>query len=251
MDGPPILKLDFRIRAYEVDMRGNLSFLSVCNFLQEAAGRHADMLGVSIHRLMAENRTWVLSRLGVEMNGRAGDGDRVTVETWPTGTDRLFALREFRICDESGRSLGTAVTFWLILDATTRRPVRPQPYLDRIQPICQEPRLSGKSKKPPLVSTPGFTRDYPVRFRDVDINRHVNNVSYIEWILESLPDTFLKKHRPVALVLEYLDEAFHGDHIIAEGGPDPSRNNRFVHRLARAESNRELARAVTEWEKTA
>ena len=50
--------------------------------------------------------------------------DRVRVETWHRGMERIFGLRDFRVESISGDTLGMASTAWLILDSKTRRPIR-------------------------------------------------------------------------------------------------------------------------------
>jgi hypothetical protein len=54
-----------QIRSYEVDCHHRLSVLSIFNFMQEAASRHAEERGVSIQHLLSENYTWLLSRLKI------------------------------------------------------------------------------------------------------------------------------------------------------------------------------------------
>ena len=64
---PNIWKETYQIRSYEVDCRHRLSILSIFNFMQEAASRHAEALGVSIQQLLSENFTWLLSRLKIKI----------------------------------------------------------------------------------------------------------------------------------------------------------------------------------------
>jgi hypothetical protein len=56
---PNIWKGTYQIRSYEVDCHRRLSVLSIFNFMQEAASRHAEALGVSIQQLLSENYTWL------------------------------------------------------------------------------------------------------------------------------------------------------------------------------------------------
>jgi hypothetical protein len=64
---PNIWKETYQIRSYEVDCHHRLSVLSIFNFMQEAASRHAEALGVSIQQLLSENYTWLLSRLKIKI----------------------------------------------------------------------------------------------------------------------------------------------------------------------------------------
>ena len=45
-----------------------------------------------------------------------------------------------------------------------------------------------------------------VRFADLDINRHVNNVCYLRWACDSLPHEFIETHAPKSLRVQYRKE---------------------------------------------
>jgi len=96
---PNIWQETYQIRSYEVDCHHRLSVLAIFNFMQEAASRHAEALGVSIQQLLAENYTWLLSRLKIKIASFSGWQDQINIRTWPSGAQRLFALRDFELQD--------------------------------------------------------------------------------------------------------------------------------------------------------
>ncbi|RMD95020.1 MAG: acyl-ACP thioesterase, partial [Calditrichaeota bacterium] len=88
-------------------------------------------------------------------------------------------------------------------------------------------------------------------YKDLDLNRHANNVSYISWIEESLPMEFLQTHLPVELEIEFRAESVFGDRIVCQGqmAAAGEGNPQFLHLLLRQDDARELARARTSWRK--
>lgn len=241
------LETAYPIRSYESDASGRLSILSVCNFLQDSASRHAERLGVSVHRLRSEDYTWVLSRLLLKMDSYPGSGETVRVVTWPSGGERLFALRDFCLMDSTGRHLGAAVSAWLVIDTRKRRPVRIEPFLVKLNPIIGPHALPFDLDKLPSLSGDAERSRYPVRFRDLDVNQHANNVSYIEWIIESLPRQTYEQGVLTTLEVNFLGEAVAGDTITARYRPLEGAETGFLHSIARASDGRELARARTRW----
>ncbi len=123
----------FTLRAYEVDRGGRASLPTVCNWLQEAAGNHAAHLGWSVHDLGARGQTWVLARLRLHLARPISWGETVRVTTWPAGTHRLFALRDFRVVDANGDEVAAATTSWMLMQLATRRPVRPPRELEALE----------------------------------------------------------------------------------------------------------------------
>ena len=88
-----------------------------------------------------------------------------------------------------------------------------------------------------------------VRYRDLDINQHVNNVSFVEWLVESIPVRVLNTSVLAELEINFLAEAFYEDHVLAACHPLDSQNTSFHHSLIRQQDGRELVRARTKWRK--
>lgn len=239
---------DHAVRSYEVDPRGKLSVGSFCNYLQEAAANHAHALGVSILHLIPRNITWVLSRLALRIHVFPEWRETIRVETWSSGTRGPFSLRDFRVMGKENRILGESVTAWLLIDIGTRLPLRRVPYVSERLPHVKEkhPLTHGLGKLPGLD---GYDHEEVFRIRqgDLDMNRHVNNVSYIDWVMESLPpDT--RDHAVLKdLEIHYIAEAFSGDRVAARCRKENSNGLSFRHVILREKDAQELVRARTVW----
>jgi acyl-ACP thioesterase len=248
-DGANVWREDYRIRSYEVDCRNRLSILSMFSFMQEAASRHAAALGVSIHQLLAENYTWLLSRLKIKIAASPGWDDRIEVNTWPSGTQQLFALRDFKMNGADGQTIAAAISAWLVIDLQKRRPVRIAPFVERLKPIEGSHILNGRLDKLPALNDPAHEKSFVVRYSDLDINQHANNVKFVEWLIEGVPDAILSTSAPSEFEINFLAEAFHEDRILASCSPQDPDNTMFHHSLTRQQDGRELARAITKWQK--
>ena len=240
---------DYRIRSYEVDCRNRLSILSMFSFMQEAASRHAAALGVSIHQLQAENYTWLLSRLKIKIAAPPGWNDQIRINTWPSGTQQLFALRDFKMKGADNQIIAAAISAWLIIDLRKRRPMRIAPFVERLRPIEGSHIMTERLDKLPALSDPVHKKSFVVRYSDLDINQHVNNVKFVEWVVEGVPAATLNAAVPSELEINFLAEAFHEDQIRATCSPQDPGNTIFHHRLTRQQDGRELARAITKWRK--
>ena len=240
---------DYRIRSYEVDCRNRLSILSMFSFMQEAASRHAAALGVSIHQLLAENYTWLLSRLKIKIAAYPGWNDHIRINTWPSGTQQLFALRDFKMNGADNQIIATAISAWLVIDLKKRRPVRIAPFVERLRPIEGNHIMTERLDKLPALGDSVYEKRFVVRYSDLDINQHVNNVKFVEWVVEGVPAATLNAAVPSELEINFLAEAFHEDQIHTTCSPQDPDNTIFHHRLTRQQDGRELARARTKWRK--
>jgi acyl-ACP thioesterase len=247
--GQNVWKETYTIRSYEVDARGSISVISICNLMQDAAIRHADALGLAVQDMLPNNYTWVLSRLALRMDAYPGRRDQVRVYTWPSGIQKLFALRDFRITDRENHIIGACVTAWLIIDAKTKRPTRMEPFVEMLNPVTSDRAMIKKLDKLPKLEQHDYEQRFRVRYRDLDVNQHVNNVGYIEWIIEGTPYAVQKGSVLKGLEINYLSEALYGDYIIARCRPKDQDCTVFTHSIIQEEDGKELVRAKTFWNK--
>jgi len=180
----------FQVRSYECGPDGRATLPTVCDYLQEAASLHAEALGFSKTDFAAAgaNVSWVLTRLHVRMARYPRWAEEVVVGTFPRGGRRVTAYRDFtlRIGPET---IGLATSEWMVIDLATRR----------IVPVPESVLACVDPARAPVLGSDGFTklhwacretagdRVFHARRGDIDLNGHVNNVHYIEWLMETLP----------------------------------------------------------------
>jgi medium-chain acyl-[acyl-carrier-protein] hydrolase len=235
----------FPVHTFDVDAFGTLVVPALSGYLSEIAGQHAAELGVGLERLLERGLTWVLARQRIEMPVPVRLRDTIEVETWPSGVDRLAALREF-VVRRGDEEVARASTQWFVLDVATRRPVRPAEVLDarfpreRLAPAA--PFTPGK-----LASLAGWElqKRFHVRYGDIDVNLHVTNTSYVTWALEAVPREVWQSSRPSAVEVQFVGEAHHGSAILSRVARSGERE--LAHAIVREEDEKELARLVTRW----
>ena len=93
---------EYRVHVYETGPDGRLNLYSLFNYLQDIASDHAVKLGFGRDDLMRDNRFWVLSRMYAEISEWPKWEDNIIVKTWPAGTDKLFALRNYEVTFPDG-----------------------------------------------------------------------------------------------------------------------------------------------------
>jgi acyl-ACP thioesterase len=240
----------FLVRAYESDVNHRITLPGYCNYLQEVAGKHATRLGLGIQELQQENTTWMLGRLHVIIHRYAAWKEEVHIRTWPAGVrGKLTALRDFRITDSSGAPLLEGVSEWLYVDLTTRRLTRlPESFsafAPEGTPRASVPDLEGKI---PDLEHAEWSCALTVRRSDHDFNNHVNNVHYVEWGLECLPEDLLKTQHVKRFDISFKGQARCGDTVICEAASQTDAV--ILHRIRRASDNATLAVMHTKWEAT-
>jgi acyl-ACP thioesterase len=237
----------FTVRSYEVDAFGLLAVPALAGILAEAAGQHAAVLGVGIDALMARGLTWVLARQRIEIDRAPRLDEELEVETWPSGIDRLAALRDFRVrAAGDGTELVRATSQWYVFDLATRRPHPPQVVLDLVRFAVDVPHAATfDGGKLPELERWEREKRFHVRYADIDRNLHVNNGSYLAWAIEAMPAEVWQSSRVAALEVWYRAECNLGSAVLSRVLPDG--DGGYIHGIAREEDGKELARLTTRW----
>lgn len=236
----------FPIYTFDVDVEGKARLPVLLDLLQDVAREHAALLKVSIFDLQAKGLTWVLSRYHIRVSRYPLMGETVEVLTWPSGKKGVFALRDFEVRDGDGGLLLEATTSWLIISLATKQPVRMDTvFLD--ENILDRRAVADDFERLPSPVRTDREASFTVLNRDLDFNRHVNNVVYIHWAIEGMPEDIFRGSRPAEVEIVYKDEAFYGDEVIARVQLPDADGCAFLHQIVRKADGVELARLRTSW----
>ncbi|PSS14097.1 Oleoyl-acyl carrier protein thioesteraseprecursor [Actinidia chinensis var. chinensis] len=231
-------KEKFIVRCYEVGINKTATVETIANLLQEVGCNHAQSVGFSTDGFattpsMRKLRLiWVTARMHIEIYKYPAWSDVVEIETWCQSEGRIWTRRDWIIKDcATGEVIGRATSKWVMMNQDTRRleKVRDDVREEYMIYFPKEPRLAfpeennDSSKKISKLEDPAqFSRLGLVpRRADLDMNQHVNNVTYIGWVLESLPQKIIDTHELQTITLDYRRECQHDDVVDSLTSPEP------------------------------
>ncbi len=235
----------FPVHTYELDAFGQLAAPALAGYLQEVAGNHAAELGCGLEAMRGQGVGWVLSRQRLEIAAPVRAGDVLAVESWPSGVERLMAVRDFLVRRRDGAVAARALTHWLVMDLRTRRPVRPDRVLEERYRAGTDHVFEGAAPPLPEVERADAERPLDVRYQDIDQIQHVTNSSYLAWAIEAMPEETWRSCRLAAAETQFLAECRHGGRVISRLARLGERE--FAHAIAREEDGKVLARLRTAW----
>jgi acyl-ACP thioesterase len=232
-----------RVRPFDVDAFGSMRAASLMRFLQLGADGHARSAGLAVDQLLREGRTWVLREFHFEVDRYPRLYDEFEVETWAAErTSSLRAWRDYVVRDAAGNRIAAGGSQWLMLDSRTWRPVK---LAQAVQDLISSGRAVPMEmrKLPKARAITGDEASVDVHWLDLDNNGHVNNVRYLDWLFECLPDDLWKSRELSRFAIEYLDEARPGDSLrIVSREEDPGMQHQIRH-----SDRRVLIHAYSEW----
>lgn len=202
-----IYREELLLRTCNCDMQGRWRPSAILETMQETAGTHAHLLGCGRDRLLEDNIIWVISRSEVQMQRHPVIGERVRIETFPMQGRRFFFPRFFIFRDEQDNQIGCAGTLWVLLDLTTRRMATSEavaamlPENADLTPPLALPRAVPR----PADGAERVLTRLPV-YTDLDINGHVNNTRYADWLCDALGVDVLRQNDLSSLHINYTAE---------------------------------------------
>ena len=122
----------------------------------------------------------------------------------------MLSTRNFTLTDAAGNEFGRAVTQWAMIDLKSRSALDLSWVGDaHAEAIVDAPSPTDKPRKIRDVN-PAQTAVHKVVYSDIDFNRHVNTMRYIEMMLDVLPIERFAEERPLRLDINFLKEARYG-----------------------------------------
>ena len=240
---------EYRVNVYDTDPTGVLSLAALFNYMQDIASDHAEMLGFGRDDLMKNSWFWALSRMYAEIEEWPVWKDTIILKTWPNGTDKIFALRNYEVRFSDGRLAARGTSSWLILDYATRRIQRPESALSHFKRNfeSQESPLRYAVKLEPTGMEAIQSEPFRVSISDLDINLHTNNVRYLYWINDTYDLDFTMKNSPKSVEINYLSESLFNEEILIRTSTGINEGDYYNHAVFRKNDNKELCRAKILW----
>lgn len=210
-------KYEFMAEPFHCDFSGRLFMGHMGNHMLNAADFHSSARGFGMQYLMSIRRSWVLSRLAIEMTEMPQQYTKFHVETWVESAMRYFTSRNFRVVgtqDDAEKVYGYGRSIWAMIDTETRQPtdiyaidngaINQWIVADKTCPIDKGGRVK-------MTDAAQHIRTIETYYNDVDINGHVNSVKYIEHVLDLWPLEWYKRHGIHRFEIAYVAEAHAGD----------------------------------------
>lgn len=203
----------FLLTAGESDAEGLMPPTLLTSRVIEVATDHANELGIGYATLIKHNIGWVLSRLSMEVFRYPRINETYTLKTWIETYNRRFSERNFVFTAGDGEVLGYIRTVWVPMDFTKRAVaelsqfgVESFPVANLDCPIARCPRI-------PKLGDDAASEEYVFRYCDIDFNRHVNTVRYLDLILNHWPLEHYDSHTAQRIDLLFHHECHFGEAV--------------------------------------
>ncbi|MBO4807330.1 MAG: acyl-[acyl-carrier-protein] thioesterase [Paludibacteraceae bacterium] len=217
----------FKVQPSEVDFRQKMTLPNFMKYIIATADDHAATLGLALGNVATKNKSWVISRLAIELKRYPITDEKVRVHTWVKKVMRAFSLREFAFMSEDGSEVwGYASSIWAMIDKDDRHTVN---LTNIVSPdiICDEPCPIERVGKIPNIDVEP-TESFVIKYSDVDLNHHLNSCKYIEHIVDVFSLYKFCKRDIKRFEIEYIAESLFGTKIDILKKGDGEEGNKYI-----------------------
>lgn len=172
-----------------VDPKLYIKFTKLMSLMQETSIAHTDSTNRPMSWYVDNNFGFLLTNWDVRVNKYPFLYEKIRISTWPVMFKGILAYRGFDAYDSKNDLIAAANTKWVFTDLSRHRPIK----------VPADVVTGYGELSPPLFESdykfPEITQDYEsasrrsmqVTRRDIDSNNHVNNIKYIEWVVDDIP----------------------------------------------------------------
>lgn len=196
---------EFIISNNDVDYRFNLKPANLFRFFQDIALKATEEVGADSISLSKRGIDWVITRMDVDIKHLPHCNEKITVCTYPGKDLAMLYPRYFYILDSNNEIIVRSSSIWALIDAKTRKVIVDKDTIKRLPGEHQDfelplPSKIASSENKELIET------RTIHYSDLDFNCHMNNVRYVELLMDTHDFEFYKNHRPSFISLNYIRE---------------------------------------------
>lgn len=209
-----ITSYPFRVEPQNVDFTLRASATSIINYMLNVAGVDASNKGFGVEALQNQSFTWVLSRLAVEIMRQPAQHASIDIATWVNEFNRLSSTRNFRV-SEGDELVAAGVSQWCMLNMESRQVVDMSLLRDTYERamVAEPSPIASPQRLRPIEPTVTMSR--PVAYSDIDFNRHVNTLRYIELMFDAFPIELIEHNNGMRIDINFIAEARYGETLVA------------------------------------
>ena len=201
----------FIVESSDTDVSMHLKLSSLFRMMQDTATNNAEEIGFGKRETLEKGYLWVISRYSVTLKEYPEYLDEFEIIAYPCGRNKFIYPRNFIFKNKQGKIIGTASSIWTLLHKDTHR-IALHALEDSEVP---EEHVEGEEPLPQRIDVNDgeFIEERIVKYSDVDLNGHLNNTKYIEYILDIHDNEFFKENIIANITINYERELSMGNKI--------------------------------------
>lgn len=205
-------------RMEDFDQNGKLTMQAILQMFENVGNNHSTDIGEAVIDTSLGGIAWILTEWRVEVLEDIAYQRRFQLETWSKGaSNALLVERDYLLKDVEGHVLAKGEACFVLIDVEKRKPIRVteelvekyQPELDCVWEDEKFPRMREEKAY-------SIEREIQMRRTDIDFNQHVHNLTYVDYVMEMLPEEVYKTQQFKKIRIAYRKAFEVGEKIVGK-----------------------------------
>lgn len=203
----------FKIGLKDIGKENKIRNKTILEFLENIGGYHSDIAGYGVNEIEETKVTWILLDWQLKVIDRPSYGDVLEIHTWGRGMNKFFTYRDYEIYNKKGNLCAIATSKWALVNVKNGKLARiTEEIMEKYHP--EEKMVFLKElEKLEIPNEFDSKLEYTVIKRDIDLNKHMHNLYYLDLAYETLPEEIYEKRPFDNIRIEYKKEIKLGEQI--------------------------------------
>lgn len=184
-----IFEYKTRVDIGKVDSNAFVTNKGMLALLENVACMHSDKAGYGICDIPFTHLSWVQLNWRVTIIRRLKYNEEITIRTWAKEASKVTTIRDFEVLDKDGKQVCIGTTKWTLTNIDTQSIVKiTNDIIGEYEPDTKSIMPEYEFKK--LQEPENFSNEYiyNTERRDIDVNKHMHNLNYLDLAYETLPE---------------------------------------------------------------
>lgn len=207
-------EMQFNTGYADFDFQDEIKISSLFTYMQEVAGRHADIMGIGTHFLWPRGWGFIVTNNYLEMFKPVAIDDVLRVKTWPLPPGRAVFERQYEFYNFKGEKVAGAASRWCLLDVKNKRMLSVSELKQMQSDRCNPQRaLNFKDWKiePFDISERLPSFQMRVHSSEYDHYMHVNNTRYADFVMNCFSVEELSGKKVKSFQISYEEQCIEGE----------------------------------------
>ncbi len=213
-----IFKQTYKIRLSNIGKGNFITNKGILDAFENIGEAHSSQIGYGIKDIEKTHASWIVIDWQVKVLHRPKYGQNLNIHTWARNTKYSYTYRDYIIYDDDGTKMVIATSKWALIDLQNGKLMRLNSnIIDKFNPeeknsvfnINELDKLKEPNHFENIIS-------YKVKRSDIDINKHMHNLYYLDLAYDALPEEIYDNKQFDEIRITYKREIKLGETVICK-----------------------------------
>lgn len=215
----------FKMGLKDIGRDNKIKNKAILEMLENIAAYHSDSIKSGANENSKKGIAWVLLEWKLKVIERPVYGQELTVRTWVRNMRKFFSDRDFEIYDENNNLCVIATSKWALIDIKEGKMTRiPDEMIEKYENEEKDVFEGEKLEKIEIPTEFSKQIKYEVIRKDIDMNKHMHNLYYLDLAYETLPEEVYEKRPFNNIRITYKKEIKLGEVVTCKYSNQDNKN---------------------------